>query len=79
MRRRRLGRRAGRLKAILPVDVFGQPADYDLFQPAAQRHGLFIIEDSCEALGAEYKGRKAGRLGDVAVLPVLPQQANDYR
>jgi dTDP-4-amino-4,6-dideoxygalactose transaminase len=74
MRRGSVGHAAGRLKAILPVDVFGQPADYDLFQPAAQRHGLVIIEDACEALGAEYKGRKAGRLGHVAVFAFYPNK-----
>lgn len=64
----------GALKALLPVDVFGQPADYDLITPAAQRYGLKIIEDSCEALGAEYKGRKAGKLGDTAVFAFYPNK-----
>jgi dTDP-4-amino-4,6-dideoxygalactose transaminase len=64
----------GRLKAILPVDVFGQPTDYDPIRKVAQEHGLKIIEDSCEALGAEYKGRKAGTLGDMGVYAFYPNK-----
>jgi perosamine synthetase len=62
------------LKAILPVDVFGQPADYDPLRQVADRHNLVIIEDACEAIGAEYKGRKAGTLGDVAVFAFYPNK-----
>jgi dTDP-4-amino-4,6-dideoxygalactose transaminase len=64
----------GALRALLPVDVFGQPADYDPLQQAARRHGLVIIEDACEAIGAEHKGRKAGTLGDVAVFAFYPNK-----
>ncbi|UCC63935.1 MAG: DegT/DnrJ/EryC1/StrS family aminotransferase, partial [Anaerolineae bacterium] len=63
-----------RTKAILPVDVFGQPADYDPMRQVADRFGLAIIEDACEAIGAEYKGRKAGTLGDVAVFAFYPNK-----
>ena len=63
-----------RLKALLPVDAFGQPADYDLLQAVADEHALIIIEDSCEAIGAEYKGRNAGTLGDVAVFAFYPNK-----
>ncbi|GAB4503379.1 MAG: DegT/DnrJ/EryC1/StrS family aminotransferase [Anaerolineales bacterium] len=62
------------LKAILPVDVFGQPADMDPIRAIAQEHGLTVIEDSCEALGAEYKGRKAGTLGDYGVFAFYPNK-----
>ena len=55
------------LRAILPVDVFGQPADMDPINAVANENGLTVIEDSCEALGAEYKGRQAGTLGDYGV------------
>jgi len=65
---------ARRLKALLPVDVFGQPADFDALTPTAQEHGLPILEDSCEALGAEYKGLPAGRLGDVGVFGFYPNK-----
>ena len=64
----------GKLKALLPVDVFGQPADYDSILSTAQRYGLKVIEDSCEALAAEYKGRQAGTLGDMAVFAFYPNK-----
>ncbi len=67
-------RKTPRLKAILPVDVFGQPADMDAINAVAQEHGLTVIEDSCEALGAEYKGRKAGTLGDYGVFAFYPNK-----
>ena len=64
----------GRLKGLLPVDVFGQPADFDPLKRTAQQHGLPILEDSCEALGAEYKGLQAGRLGDAGVFGFYPNK-----
>jgi perosamine synthetase len=64
----------GCLKALLPVDVFGQPADYDLIDLIAKQYGLKVIEDSCEALGAEYKGRKAGTFGDCGVFAFYPNK-----
>ena len=66
--------RVSQLKAILPVDVFGQPADLDPIKSLADAHGLKIIEDSCEALGAEYKGRKAGTIGDYGVYAFYPNK-----
>ncbi len=65
---------ATQLRAILPVDVFGQPADLDPILATARRYGLPVIEDSCEALGAEYKGRKAGTLGDFGVFAFYPNK-----
>jgi dTDP-4-amino-4,6-dideoxygalactose transaminase len=71
----RKGARPGApLKAILGVDVFGQPADWDSLRTTARRHGLKVIEDSCEALGAEYTGRKAGTLGDYGVFAFYPNK-----
>ena len=64
----------GKLKAVIPVDVFGQPADYDPILRTAKVHDLVIIEDSCEAIGAEYKGRKAGTLGDFGVFAFYPNK-----
>lgn len=64
----------GKLKAILPVDVFGQPADMDTINSVAKEHGLTLIEDSCEALGATYKGKQAGMLGDFGVFAFYPNK-----
>ncbi|GIK15432.1 MAG: polysaccharide biosynthesis protein [Planctomycetota bacterium] len=63
-----------RTKAILPVDVFGQPADFDAIRGIARRHKLILIEDSCEALGAEYRGIRAGALGDAGVFGFYPNK-----
>jgi len=62
------------LRAILPVDVFGQPADMDAINAIAKESGLTVIEDSCEALGSEYKGRLAGSLGDFGVFAFYPNK-----
>ena len=51
-------------KAIVPVDLYGQPCDWTELQEIAKKHDLKIIEDACQAIGAEYKGIKAGALGD---------------
>jgi dTDP-4-amino-4,6-dideoxygalactose transaminase len=71
---RRGAEQPGPLKALLAVDVFGQPADMDTLAETTTRHGLRLIEDSCEALGAEYKGRKAGMLGDYGVFAFYPNK-----
>jgi dTDP-4-amino-4,6-dideoxygalactose transaminase len=56
------------------VDVFGQPADMDPIMETASQFNLPVIEDSCEALGAEYKGRPAGTLGDFGVFAFYPNK-----
>lgn len=63
-----------RLKAILPVDVFGQPADMDPILKSARRASIKLIQDSCEALGAKYKDRLAGRMGDYGVFAFYPNK-----
>lgn len=65
---------AGALKAILPVDVFGQPAALDTLSDIAREHGLTFIEDSCEALGARYKGKQAGTFGDFGIFAFYPNK-----
>jgi perosamine synthetase len=62
------------LKGLLPVDVFGQPADWDSLREITNHYGLPIIEDSCESLGATYKGRQAGTLGDMGVFAFYPNK-----
>ena len=64
----------GKLKGILAVDVFGQPADYDALNTIAAESGLAVIEDSCEALGAGYKGRPAGLEGAAGVFAFYPNK-----
>jgi perosamine synthetase len=61
-------------KAILAVDVFGQPADYDALEDIANKNDLVLIEDSCEALGARYKKKLAGRFGQSAVYAFYPNK-----
>lgn len=61
-------------KAILPVDVFGQPANYDAIAAIAKKHNLRIIEDSCEALDSTWQGRPAGSLGDAGVFGFYPNK-----
>jgi Predicted pyridoxal phosphate-dependent enzyme apparently involved in regulation of cell wall biogenesis len=64
----------GLLKGMLAVDVFGQPADYDELRKISDSAGIKLIEDSCESLGAEYKGRKTGLLGDYGVFAFYPNK-----
>lgn len=64
----------GRTKAIMAVDVFGHPAEWDSLRSIASHHRLKIIDDSCEALGAEYKGRRIGSFGDAAAFAFYPNK-----
>jgi dTDP-4-amino-4,6-dideoxygalactose transaminase len=61
-----------RTKAILPVHLYGQPADMDPILDIAKRHGLIVIEDAAQAHGAEYKGRRVGSLGDMGCFSFYP-------
>lgn len=61
-----------RTKAILPVHIFGTCADMDSICAVAKKHGLFVIEDACQAAGASYKGKKAGSMGDIGVFSFFP-------
>lgn len=64
----------GRTKAILPVHVFGQPCEMDRILAIAERHHLLVIEDACEALGAEIDGQRVGTLGDIGVYAFYPNK-----
>jgi dTDP-4-amino-4,6-dideoxygalactose transaminase len=61
-----------RTKAIIPVHLFGQVADMDPIMAVARKHGLYVIEDACQAHGAEYKGRAAGSMGDTGCFSFYP-------
>jgi len=63
-----------RTKAILPVEVFGNPAGFDEICEAADKHKLAVIEDSCEALGSSLNGKKAGAFGTMSVFGFYPNK-----
>ncbi|MHB8910405.1 MAG: DegT/DnrJ/EryC1/StrS family aminotransferase [Syntrophales bacterium] len=79
--RRRTARRIGdrcaapgtlRPRAVIPVDLFGLPADYDAIAAVAARHNLIVIEDAAQSFGGEYRGRKACAFGNVACTSFFP-------
>jgi dTDP-4-amino-4,6-dideoxygalactose transaminase len=59
-------------KAIMPVHLYGQPADLDPMLALAKKHDLLVIEDACQAHGAEYKGRRVGSIGHMAAFSFYP-------
>jgi len=59
-------------KGVIPVDLFGQTADYAKINDIAEKHGLFVIEDACQSFGAEYKNKKACSLADIACTSFFP-------
>ncbi|MBR2401337.1 MAG: DegT/DnrJ/EryC1/StrS family aminotransferase [Lachnospiraceae bacterium] len=59
-------------KAILPVHIFGTPADMDELNALGEKYNLPVIEDACQAIGAEYKGKKAGALGTIGCFSFYP-------
>lgn len=62
----------GRTKAIVPVHIFGQSADMDEINAIAQKYKLNVLEDACQAVGGEYKGKRIGTLGDIACFSFFP-------
>jgi len=63
-----------KVKALLVVDAFGQPADWDRFNAISKKYNLLLIEDSAEALGSEYKGKKCGSFGEAGVFAFYPNK-----
>lgn len=61
-----------RTRAILPVHIFGMPADMEEINHLAAQHGIPVIEDACQAIGAEYRGRKTGNLGTLGCFSFYP-------
>jgi len=62
-------------KAIIPVHLYGQPANMDEIKAIAQKHGIAVIEDACQAHGATYKGTKTGALGDIGCFSFYPTKS----
>ena len=60
------------VKAIIPVHLYGQPADMDEIMEIAKEYNLYVIEDAAQAIGAEYKGRKVGTIGDLGCFSFFP-------
>jgi dTDP-4-amino-4,6-dideoxygalactose transaminase len=62
------------IRAVLPVHLYGQCADMDPILEVARRYGLPVVEDACQAIGADYKGKKAGALGDLGCFSFFPSK-----
>lgn len=63
-----------RTKAIIPVHLYGQMADMDAIMAVAQKHGLIVIEDAAQAIGSEWKGQRAGSIGDYGCFSFFPSK-----
>ena len=61
-----------KLRGIIPVDIFGLPADYDAINEIAMDNGLFVLEDAAQSFGGMYKGKKAGSLASIAATSFFP-------
>ena len=68
------GEELTKVKALLVVDAFGQPADWDRFKEIGKKYNLKLIEDSAEALGSEYRGRRCGSFGEAGVFAFYPNK-----
>jgi len=61
-------------KAIIPVHLYGQPAEMDKIKKVAEKYDLKVVEDACQAIGAEYKGTQVGNFGDTTALSFFPSK-----
>jgi dTDP-4-amino-4,6-dideoxygalactose transaminase len=61
-------------RAVIPVHLYGQPADMDGLMALANKHGLRVVEDCAQSFGAEYKGRKTGAIGDIGCFSFFPSK-----
>jgi dTDP-4-amino-4,6-dideoxygalactose transaminase len=59
---------------VIPVDLFGQPADYDAIEPVCERHGLWMLVDAAQSFGATYRGRRVGTIGHAAATSFYPSK-----
>jgi len=64
----------GKTKAVIPVHLYGQTADMDPIMEVARKHKLIVIEDACQAIGAEYKGRRSGSIGHYGCFSFFPSK-----
>ena len=72
-------RTGSRIAAIVPVDLYGRPADYDTILPIAQRYGVPVLVDAAESLGAHHGGRSTGSMGAAGVYSFREQDHDDLR
>ncbi|MCP2605103.1 DegT/DnrJ/EryC1/StrS family aminotransferase, partial [Candidatus Aminicenantes bacterium AH-873-B07] len=63
-----------KIKCIIPIHLFGQCADMDPILEIAKKYNLYVIEDAAQSIGAEYKGRKAGSIGDIGIFSFFPSK-----
>ena len=63
-----------RTRVVLPVHLFGQTADMDPILQVAEKHGLKVLEDAAQAIGAEYQGKRAGQMGDLTAFSFFPSK-----
>jgi len=63
-----------RVRVILPVHIFGFPCDMDRIMKIANKYNLYVVEDACEAIGAEYKGKKVGNFGNLSIFAFYPNK-----
>jgi len=66
--------RKQKVKAVVPVHLYGHPVDLDPILDLAKRHGLLVLEDCCQAHGAKYKGKRVGSMGTASAFSFYPSK-----